>query len=903
MACDFEYCVYDPAVTQTVIPYSNNPIVPGSIIEAVHALCPESIGEKFIYLTKYNGNSNHVCVPNEILGIKVRAINCFSLKKHSFIKAIDLPETVCLLHKNALKGCTGLEQINIASETQPLYISGETLRNCKKLFVHGICIIAGCIFSDPCCDEIVEFTIPQGVHTIASHAFEKHRFLQKLIIPETVKEIGNFAFAYCNQLKSVEIQGSPEIRDSIFSGCESLSHISFNQSMEHIGSYAFSGCNNLRSFRIPNGIKQIMGWFDGCKQLRNVVFPNSLETISYRSFSNCRSLQHLELPDSVTCISRGAFDNCINLQKVLIHSKDIVIETDSFQNCPSLVLEAFPEAEKKIAATGLDCVIVESGGFDYTLRSKIYQIIPSLEILNTALPAIHTETNHRIGNSVSVCYNVRKTLKALKQSADQYELYTAEQYYLSKEDVADQILQEDPEMRTDAYYLAKPAIASHAPKLTEDLYVRYRLFWEFLCHQIAQPAILEKIVDILPRDKEGSLREGSEINIACSGIVESSTKIIVLIAKATSPSTVEITVQKKKFSYTELGKIEDDLFSTYPGLFADVFKIPDCYLSRPNKRMARRQEPEPASDNVSKLEETDSILSAAVDPVIRMNAYKGQSIEKIVIPEGVIEIGAWAFEGCTSLAEVHLPSTLQKIGVAAFQNCTALKSILIPETVSYIGDGAFEDCTMLTSISLPKNIHKLCDSLFKNCNCLESVDLPPNLEHIGARVFSHCSNLRTIEIPKTVKHIEYSAFSDCSSICEIQLPESMETLQGRVFKGCVQLRYFVMPKGVTSVGKRMFLGCCALESATLPDGVTKIGESAFEGCSAVKEIIMPDSLICIENKAFSGCTTLNRVTFPGSLSKVGSAVFEGCNDVTVFFKGMPACLKKIQKEGWRFVEI
>lgn len=65
------------------------------------------------------------------------------------------------------------------------------------------------------------------------------------------------------------------------------------------------------------------------------------------------------------------------------------------------------------------------------------------------------------------------------------------------------------------------------------------------------------------------------------------------------------------------------------------------------------------------------------------------NVKKIIIEEGIEEIGNYAFFGSKSVEEVILPSTLKKIGRHAFGKCTDLKEIIIPENVSYIGEYAF----------------------------------------------------------------------------------------------------------------------------------------------------------------------------------------------------------------------
>ena len=52
-------------------------------------------------------------------------------------------------------------------------------------------------------------------------------------------------------------------------------------------------------------------------------------------------------------------------------------------------------------------------------------------------------------------------------------------------------------------------------------------------------------------------------------------------------------------------------------------------------------------------------------------AFKGcESLNEVVIPDSVTEIGAYAFYGCRSLKEVHIPSSVKQIREQAFDYCT-----------------------------------------------------------------------------------------------------------------------------------------------------------------------------------------------------------------------------------------
>ncbi len=86
------------------------------------------------------------------------------------------------------------------------------------------------------------------------------------------------------------------------------------------------------------------------------------------------------------------------------------------------------------------------------------------------------------------------------------------------------------------------------------------------------------------------------------------------------------------------------------------------------------------------------------DFVIRnsvLEKYKGNDNE-VVVPNGVISIGASAFEDCQNLKKIVLPESVTSIGNRAFCGCENLEKIVLPESVTSIGDSAFDECDKIT---------------------------------------------------------------------------------------------------------------------------------------------------------------------------------------------------------------
>ena len=188
------------------------------------------------------------------------------------------------------------------------------------------------------------YSVKEGTRIICNHAFADCS-LSKIAIPDSVTDIGDYAFEYCCSLSNMVIPNSvTSIGDYAFYGCRSLSNIVIPDSVTKIGDYTFSVCSSLSKIVIPNSVTKIGDYaFSDCSSLSKIVIPNSVTDIGDYAFAHC-SLFNIAIPDSVTAIGYGAFSGCRSLSKIVIPDSVTKIGDYAFSVCSSLSKIAIPDS-------------------------------------------------------------------------------------------------------------------------------------------------------------------------------------------------------------------------------------------------------------------------------------------------------------------------------------------------------------------------------------------------------------------------------------------------------------------------------------------------------------------------------------------------------------------------------
>lgn len=176
----------------------------------------------------------------------------------------------------ALRRITGLRAVHVA-EGHKKYCS----RNGIVFSRDGRCLMYY-----PAGKQEKTYTIPQGVVKLARWAFRDQRYLEEVLMPDSVKVMGAGAFYQCRALRRVRLSGGlREIPDAcvyrrtgVFQECVSLEEISLPQKLQYLGSYAFCG-SGLRKIALNEGLRQVGEYAFLAENLREIVLPSSLERL------------------------------------------------------------------------------------------------------------------------------------------------------------------------------------------------------------------------------------------------------------------------------------------------------------------------------------------------------------------------------------------------------------------------------------------------------------------------------------------------------------------------------------------------------------------------------------------------------------------------------------------------
>ena len=678
-------------------------------------------------------------------------------------KAVELSETIlpAIQHKNA-----ELRNASEPTETAPGYSGDRYCPDCDKVVEKGYTYwnegnLTWKLYEDGTLNISGTGAMKDyDIENNKSPVF-KNSNVKKVVIEDGVTSIGAYAFYNCISLTDITIPDSvTSIGYAALAGCVNLTSITIPKNVTSIGNSAFYGCG-LTSITIPKNVTSIGdSVFESCPNLTDITIPDSVTSIGNSAFNSCISLTSIMIPDSVTSIEEWAFSACISLTSIMIPDSVISIGDSAFYYCTSLTSITIP---KNVTSIG-------KSAFGYC---------------NSLTSITIPDSVTSIGESVFDNCSSLKTISlscgsALKRSdfGEQADLVSyTNQHLLTKTAAKTVTCAEDG---NKAYWTCE-----HCKKyfLSDDANPETAKAVEQAEFIIPASHKLTKVEAKAPTCTE----DGNKAYWTCEhcGKYFLSDDTNPKTAKAVEQAETVIPALKHKNATTR-GVVEPN--GTKPGYSGDRY-CPDC-----DKVVEKGYTYWNEGDLTWKLDAkgtlTISGTGAMKDYDIEDNespVFKNLNVKKIVIEDGVTNIGNYAFDCCTGLTSITIPDSVTSIGDYALQSCTNLTSITIPDSVTSIGAHAFSNCYKLISITLPSSITSIGEWLFAGCGDLTSITIPDSVTSIGDYAFYYCYQLTSITLSSSITRIGDDAFGYCSNLKSITIPDSVTSIGNSVFSDCGSL--------------------------------------------------------------------------------------------------------------------
>lgn len=202
---------------------------------------------------------------------------------------------------------------------------------------------------------LTSVTIGNSVETIGTRAFAHNSQLTSVIIPKSVKSIGEFAFGRNLAMTSMTVEEGNSVYDSR-ENCNAIIETATNtlvegcqttvipNTVERIGNMAFSYRETLTEITIPESVVSIGDYAFSLTGLTSVVIPGSVKSIGSNAFGECYHLVSATLPEGLETIGDQAFNRCGELSSVNIPKTTTSMGTAVFSYDGKLSSIEWPES-------------------------------------------------------------------------------------------------------------------------------------------------------------------------------------------------------------------------------------------------------------------------------------------------------------------------------------------------------------------------------------------------------------------------------------------------------------------------------------------------------------------------------------------------------------------------------
>lgn len=698
-------------------------------------------------------------------------------------------------------------------------------------------------------------TLGKNIVRIGSMAFSNSS-IERIVFSEGLTSIGASAFAHCRNLEGEIVlpAGVAELGSNAFNYCRKITGIKLSGALKTIPDFAFGDCNGLTELTIPNGVESIgTSAFTGCTAISSVTFGSNLQSIGENAFYGCTSITKAEFGGQLETIGTGAFANCTKLKEATIPDRTTSIGKSAFEGCKALDEVSLGRGIETIGESAFRDTAIwnnETGSFVYVGNWLVGNKNAALTRLMADRASVMSETEDYVREGT-----IGIASRAFARSAELIDIN----------------LPDCVQMIDDAAFYNCP-----------------KLYWVVLgsgvktlgpnafnsCGKL-QAAILG--TENFQTSDQLDYAESSLEKIGAYAF-----RNCLLLDTIKIPDTVQVI---DSYAFQGSGMWNSARASDSYVVYADKWAVGFYQELNLGEQFAfaLREDTVGISNYAFYNNRNFQIVTVpgTVEKIGRGAFYGNANLIGINLPDSLTEIPDYMFYNCSKLTLGALPASLEKIGRSSFYGCKLLgaqngedfKNITfrIPDGVTEIGDYAFYGC----GENVTDENGEVVDY-----HGIDTLIIGDNVKKIGASAFANFVSLKNVTVGNGVTELGARAFYKCERLENVSLGRGITEIPERAFYGCAALKYIALPAAVTSIGNYAFYQCTSLEAVGFSKALVSIGDYAFYG-AAFKNLYLPDTVRYIGQQAFRNCKQLTSVTLE-NIAELGAHAFYGCSELTVY---------------------
>ncbi len=576
----------------------------------------------------------------------------------------------------------------------------------------------------------------------------------------------------CIQNKQTSIEIPSEINGTAvtaignraFLGCGNVKSVSIPESVTSIGTYAFENCKKLISVNIPEAVTEIPeGSFYGCEKLTNVTIPENVTHIGSSAFF-LSGLKSVSLPSGITSIEDYTFGWC-DIESVTIPDSVTSIKNCAFKSCNQLISVDIPDNVTEIGEEAfMYCEVLQSIDVPAKVESIGKGAFSNCGTLTTITVG---EVNNFYCSENNVLFD--KKCEKLIQCPGGYK----GSYEIPK------TVTEIEEFAFQGCNSLTSVVVPDGVKSIKNVFSS--------CRQLESVTLPNSIttLDFGAFDSCSSLRD---ITIPES-VTSIGERAFIYCYALTSVQISKSVTSIGDAAFASCSSLEEIKVDAENSNFCDV----DGVLFNKAKTVLLQY------------------------PVGKKDA-SGNQAARYDIPNGVREIGTYAFASDSALTVITIPDGVESIGRSAFDGCE-LTELELPSTVKTIGSSAFWGCRF-TSLKLTEGLESIATYAFSGCSSLKSVTIPASVTAIEEAPFAYCASLDTITVAQGSQ--SYCAVDDVLLTADADRTRLIQYPSGKTDTE------YTIPESVTEIAWGAFYNCSSLTKLTIGEQVKVLGDSVLD---------------------------------------------------------------------------